>query len=795
MIEPLGPERLRRRLDPRLFDFPTTAALEPLSGIIGQERALEALRVGLSLRGPKHRYNVYVAGEPGLGKTSAVTQFLQERSQKQPVPSDIAYVHNFSIPHMPRYLLLPPGRGRELQEDMDRFLDFLDRELPRALESEEVKARVHREREAFEARRDQVFRELEGEARGRGFALQRTPFGLNTVPLKPEGSPYSHEEFQALSEEERTEILRRQGEVQALVREALRKLGELEAAWQEQQKKLSQEAVRFLIGPRLSQLQTKYSGIPRVPEFLRDVEADIVANVEKLLAGKNKPQLPLPVPEPDRYLHYRVHLLVDRSGTKGAPVVVEENATYINLFGTIERRVQFGVVTTDFTQIRPGALHRANGGYLVLSAQNLLRFPLSWEALKIALKTGEIRVEDPAQMLGYASTEGLRPEPVPLEIKVILLGPLWLYYLLYFYDEDFRKLFPIRADFDTEMPWTEEGAWAIARFIRARELENSELLPFSPEAVARVVEYAAELAGDQRKLSTRFFALTTLVEEASFWAREQGASVVGAEHVRQALAQRESRRSLLAEKIREWIRRGKIVVQLWGQAVGQVNGLALVDLGDFAFARPQRVTANVFAGKTGVVDIEREAELGGKIHTKGVMLLKSYFGEKFAAAAPLTFSATLAMEQAYSGIEGDSASAAELCALLSALSGVPFRQGIAVTGAIDQKGTLQPVGGINEKIYGHFLVCKEFGLNGEQGVIIPRRNVDELMLPEEMVEAVAQGKFRIWACDTVEEVVELLSGMPAGEAKEDGSYPEGTLFSRVQKRLAELCERAKEEED
>lgn len=795
MVEALGPERLRRRCDPRIFSFSSTAELEPLSGIVGQDRALEALRLGLSLKAPKHRHNVYVAGEPGLGKTSAVTQFLESLSQRQPVPPDICYVHNFAVPHMPRYLLLPAGKGRELKEDMDRFAEFLDRELPRVMESEEVKARLRREREGFEARREEAFRGLELRARALGFALQRTPFGINTIPLKPDGSPYSHEEFQALPEEERAEILRKQGELQELVRQAFQKLGEVEESWQAHQKRLTQEAVRFLVEPRISQLRGKYSGVPKVLDFLDAVLGDVVANVENLLAGKGKPQFPLPVPEPDRYLRYRVNLVVDRSGLGGAPVVVEENATYINLFGTIERRVQFGIVTTDFTQIRPGALHRANGGYLVLSALNLLRFPLSWEALKIALKTGEIRVEDPAQMLGYASTEGLRPEPVPLQVKVVLIGPLWLYYLLYSYDEDFRKLFTIRADFDIEMPWTEEAAWTIARFIRARSAENPEIRPFSPEAVARVVEYAAELAGDQRKLSARFAALTALIEEASFWAGESGAEAVEAEHVRLAIEKGRSRQSLLAEKVREWIRRGKIVVQLCGTAVGQVNGLAVVDLGDFAFGRPQRVTANVFAGKSGVVDIEREAELGGKIHTKGVMILKSYFGEKFATNAPLTLSATLAMEQAYSGIEGDSASAAELCALLSALSGAPFKQGIAVTGAIDQKGNLQPVGGINEKIYGHFLVCKELGLSGEQGVVIPRRNADELMLPEEVVEAVAQGRFRIWACESAEEMVEILSGMPAGKPDENGNYPEGTLFRLVHTRLEEIRKKVEENEE
>ncbi len=795
MFERLPVERLRRACDPGLFTFETTAELEPLSGIVGQDRALEALRLGLSLRAPKHRHNVYVAGEPGLGKTSAVTQFLEELSQGQPVPPDICYVHNFAVPHMPRCLFLPPGKGRELQADMERFIEFLERELPRVMESEEVKARVRREREQLEAQKEGVFRELEGKARSLGFALQRTPFGLNTIPLKSEGSPFSHEEFQGLGEAERAEILKRQGEIQELVRQAFQRVGELEESWQERHRRVVQEATRFLIAPRLAQLRAKYSDTPRVLAFLEAVQEDVVSNAEAFLAGKTKPQLPLPLPEPDRYLRYRVNVLVDRRDLQGAPVVVEENATYINLFGTIERRVQFGIVTTDFTQIRPGALHRANGGFLVLSALNLLQFPLSWMALKIALKTGEIRVEDPAQMLGYASTEGLRPEPVPLQVKVVLIGPLWLYHLLYFYDEDFGKLFTVRADFDTEMAWTAEAAWALARFIRARAMENPEVLPFSPQAVARVVEYAAELAGDQRKLSTRFAALTALIEEASFWAKSRGAQRVGAEHVRLAIEKGRQRHSLLADKVREWIKRGKLVLNVDGKAVGQVNGLAVVDLGDFSFGRPQRVTANVFAGKAGVVDIEREAELGGKIHTKGVMILKAYFGEKFAVTAPLTFSATLAMEQAYSGIEGDSASAAELCALLSALSDVPFHQGIAVTGAIDQKGNLLPVGGINDKIYGHFLVCKECGLTGQQGVVIPRPNVDELMLPEDLVEAVRAEKFHVWACDTVEEVVEILSGLSAGQPGPDGHYPPGTIFHLVQTRLEELRARVRKAEE
>ncbi len=796
MVRELQPHELRRTCPHQVFSFATTDELEPLGGIIGQDRALEALHVGLRMRQPPHRYNIFVTGEPGLGKTTAVTQFLAEVSKTMPTPPDICYVHNFQNPHMPRYLLLPAGRGRELKLDMERCIEFLARELPKVLESEEFKTRAKRERDRFGQKREDMFRELETRARALGFAIQRTPVGINTIPLKPDGTPFSQEEYAALPPEEQGVILQRQAELQDLVRETFQKLGELEESWQQAQRELTKQAVQFTISPRFAQLRAKYAGLERVQKFLHDVEQDIVENAEQLQAGEKRPQLPFPVPfmeGMDRFARYRVNVIVDRTGLEGAPVVVEENATYTNLFGTIERRVQFGVVTTDFSQIRAGSLHRANGGFLVLSAANLLRFGLSWEALKIALKAGEIRIEDPAQMLGFASTEGLRPEPVPLDVKVVVIGSPYLYYLLHFYDDDFRKLFTIRADFDTEMPWTEETAMALARFIRARREVNPTVLPFTPDGVARVVEWAAEVAGDQKKLTTQFAQLASLVDEASFWAREQGASAVTAQHVRLAIQKSRRRHSLLAERIREWIARGKLVVNVHGVAVGQVNGLAVIDLGDFAFGKPTRITANVFTGKTGVVDIEREAELGGKLHTKGVLILKGYLGEKFGRHQALSFAASLALEQTYTGVEGDSASAAELYALLSALSGVPFKQGVAVTGAVDQKGHMQPIGGINEKIEGHFLICQELGLTGDQGVIIPAGNVDDLMLPEEITEAVAVGKFHVWACQHVDEGIPILAGLPAGEPDEQGQYPEGTLFHLVAKRLEEIRARLEEE--
>ncbi|RLE31193.1 ATP-dependent protease [Candidatus Acetothermia bacterium] len=795
MVRRLKPEELRRRCDPGRFSFSTTAELPPLTGIIGQERALEALKVGLKIKDPRNRYNVFVTGGAGLGKTSAVIHFLQELSQQQSPPPDICYVHNFQTPHRPRYLLLPAGKGRELKQDMDRCIDFLRRELPKVLESDEFKAQAKGERERFVQKREELFRKLEERARSLGFAIQRTPVGINTIPLKQDGTPYSQEEYEALPEADREAILKRQEELQEAIRDTFQRLGQIEEEWQEARRQLTRRAVQFLIEPRFSQLRRKYAGLERVQVFLQEAQADMVESVEELQAANKKPPMPVPIPgQSDPYLRYRVNVIVDNSGLSGAPVVVEQNATYTNLFGTVERRVQFGVVTTDFTQIRAGSLHRANGGYLVLSASNLLRFWISWEALKIALKTRKIRIEDPAQMLGLASTEGLRPEPVPLDVKVIVIGSPYLYYLLHYYDEDFPKLFTIRSDFDVEMDWTEEAEGAIARFIRAQQDEDPGILPFSPTGVAKVVEYAGELAGSQRKLSTRFSDLAALIQEASFWAREEGAELVEARHVQTAIEKGESRHALLAEKVREWISRGKLIVDVEGAQVGQVNGLAVIDLGDFAFGKPSRITANVFTGKDGVVDIEREAELSGKIHTKGVMILKGYLGAKFAAQGPLSLSASIAFEQSYSTVDGDSASAAELYALLSSLAGVPLKQGIAVTGSVDQKGRIQPIGGVNEKIEGHYLVCKALGLTGEQGVIIPAGNVDDLMLPEEVVQAIQAGQFHVWAVDTVEEGIEILTGMPAGTPDEEGNYPEGTLFRLVQARLAELREKLKAEE-
>jgi lon-related putative ATP-dependent protease len=578
--------------------------------------------------------------------------------------------------------------------------------------------------------------------------------------------------------------------VQSLIKEHLQEVARLDEERETEIKELAKEAVLFMIEPHFVQVKSRYEGLDKVVGFLEAVKLDIIDNLDSFRnsGSAKKTPFPFPIPQQDPFKRYSVNVLVDHSATEGAPVIVEQNATYPNLFGLIERRAQMGVAVTDFSMIKPGSLHRANGGYLVLNANNLFRLGLSWEALKIAIKRREIRIEDPWQMLGYSTTEGLRPEPVPFRIKLIIIGSPRLYELLHFYDEDFGKLFNVKADFGTEMERTPENENELARFLGACCSEDESVLPFDPTGAAKMIEYATELAGDQKKLSCEFGNLVSVVKEASYWARTSEAAHVTGEHVRKAIQKRDYRHDRIDAKIREMIVRGSIFVDTDGEQTGQVNGLAVIPMGDYAFGKPSRITASVHTGKAGLVDIEREAKLGGRTHTKGIMILKGFLGERFAREKPLSFSASLAFEQSYSMVDGDSASSTELYAILSALSDLPIRQGMAVTGSVNQKGEIQPIGGVNEKIEGFFRVCREKKLTGDQGVLIPSANVDNLMLTEDVVEAAEAGRFHIYPIATVEEGIELLTGVPAGVRAEDGTYPEGTVFARVAARLEQIRE-------
>jgi len=797
MAKELDATKLRYTCDPLKFDFETSAELEPLDHIIGQKRAIAALKLGLGIKDAKNRYNIYVAGGPGTGKMSAVEYFLSHVSKDEPRPPDLCYVHNFDNPYSPRYLELPAGMGCQLRTDMEHLIVRLKRDIPKVFASDEFKARSKKINERHSEKRAKLLEEMETKSREHGFAIQRTPIGINTLPLHKKGEPLSQEEYAALSEEERAKILERQGEVQTLIQESLQEITRVEEEREEEIKKLAKEAVLFMIEPHFNQLKGRYGELDKVATFLENVKADIVEHLEGFKGGSNqgtkKVPFPFPIPQADPFKRYYVNVLVDNSPTEGAPVIVEQNATYTNLFGSIERRVQMGVAITDFSMIKPGSLHRANGGYLVLNANNLFRVGLSWEALKIAIKRREIRIEDPLQMLGYSTTEGLKPEPIPFRMKVIIIGSPQIYELLHYYDEDFPKLFSVKSDFGTEMERTPEHEQEIARFLRARCQEDESLLPFDANGVAKIVEYSSELACDQKKLSCQFGNLTSIVKEASYWARIEESPYVTGEHVRRALKERDDRRNRIEEKIREMIARDQILVDTEGAKTGQVNGLAILQLGNYAFGKPSRITATVHTGKGGIVDIEREAELGGHTHTKGIMILKGFLGERFAKEKPLSLSASLAFEQSYSMIDGDSASSTELYALLSSLADLPIKQGIAVTGSVNQKGEIQPSGGVNEKIEGFFKVCQAKGSTGEQGVLIPVQNVDNLMLSEEVVEAVDKGEFHIYPVSTVEEGIEILTGIPAGTLKEDGTFPEGTVFARIATRLEQIRKVLKEE--
>lgn len=788
MVKELNAKQLRYTCDPSSFSFQTTAEIEPLDRIIGQERAIEALKLGLGIKDAKNRYNIYVAGDPGTGKLSAVQRFLSRASANEPQPPDLCHVHNFDNPYNPTYLELPAGRGCQLRTDLEQLVKRLKREIPSVFESDEFKVRSKKTVEQFNLKRTTLLEAMEKQSRELGFAIQRSPIGINTLPLDEQGEPLSQEDYDALPEEERASIRTRQGEVQALIQDRLQEVARLDEERDAKIKELAKEAVLFKIEPHISSLKASYEGLPKILTFLDAVKTDIVENVDTFRNGGSagrKQALPMPfqMPKADPFKKYTVNVMVDNAKTEGAPVIVEQNATYPNLFGSIDRRVQMGVAVTDFTMIKPGSLHRANGGYLVLNANNLFRLGLSWEALKIAIKRREIHIEDPMQMMGYSTTEGLRPEPVPFHIKLVIIGSPHIYELLYHYDEDFAKLFNIKADFGMEMDRTPEHEQEMARFLGSCCQQETGIIPFAPSGVAKMVEYATELAGDQTKLSCQFGNLVSIIKEASFWAKEMGAEATTGEHVDRAVDQRDFRHNRIDSKIQEMIERGTLFVDTEGERAGQVNGLAVLQMGNYAFGKPSRITASVFTGKGGIIDIEREAKLGGKTHTKGFMILKGFLGQRFAQKRPLSFAASLTFEQSYSMIDGDSASSTELYAILSALSGLPIKQGLAVTGSVNQNGEVQPIGGVNQKIEGFFRVCKAKGLTGDQGVLIPASNIENLMLHRDVVEAVTAGQFHIYPVTTIEQGIELLTGIPAGEPDEEGVYPEESVFGQVVARL------------
>lgn len=771
--------------DPHQFSFETTAELEELTQIIGQTRAQQAVDFGVDIQ--REGYNVFAMGPSGMGKHAMVRDALERRAALRPTPPDWVYVNNFEQSHRPHALRLPPGRGNALARDMAHLIEDLSTAIPAAFESDEYRASAQAIEDEYRERQSKAFDELAANAAARNIKLFRTPAGFAFAPMG-DGKVLGPEEFERLPKAEQERIEQVVAELQAQLQTSIQQIPQWRKESREKLKNLNHDVTMAAVGHFIADLKESYKDLPEVIKYLDAVAADVVEHVDDFRRedGAENP-LGGPAPKPTELHRYKVNVLVDNSDTRGAPVVYLDHPTYQDLVGRAEHLAQFGTLVTDFTLLKPGALHRANGGYLMLDAHKLLLHPFAWEGLKRALYANKVTIESLEKMLSLVSTVSLEPAPIPLDIKVVLLGDRFLYYLLYEYDPDFGELFKVQADFESRIDRTPENNQLYARLI-ATLAKKEQLRPFDRYAVARIIEYGARLVEDAEKLSTHMRSIADLLREADYWACKRGSPVITADDVQHAIEQQIHRAGRVRDNLQEEIRRGTILIDTTRAVVGQINGLSVVGLGNFAFGQPSRITATVRLGEGHVVDIEREVELGGAIHSKGVMILSSFLAARYAQKHPLSLTASLVFEQSYGHVDGDSASMAELCALLSALANIPIRQSLAITGSVNQNGEAQPIGGVNEKIEGFFDVCRARGLDGSHGVLIPSSNVKHLMLRRDVVEAAEKGLFHVYAYDNVDEAFELLTGVPAGAPDEEGNFPPDSANGRVQARLDKMAE-------
>ncbi len=791
MVDPLPVSELRNIFDEKKFDCKTTKELVPGNEIIGQKRALRALTFGLNIQ--EEGFNVYVSGIYGTGRETAVSMFLQQLAATKSRGNDWIYVNNFQNPYEPNAIRLPPGMGTGFKNDMEAFIGEAKRVIPRVFESEDYANRRDAAIRSIEQQKGEIIARINAVAQEKGFLIQASPEGLLIIPVK-DGKPVPPEIFQTLPEEEQVSYQQKREELSTEMRNTFRQLRELDQKAGEETEALNRDVALNAIGHRVAALKDKYSGIDEIEEYLETVQKDIINNLPQFMDDGTSPhpeQPQHPLIKQLLFRKYEVNAVVDNSGHEGAPVIFEQNPTYQILFGKVEKEVQYGVVTTDFSMIRSGSIHKANGGYLVMMVEDLFRNPFSWDGIKTALKTSKVTVEDPGERAGFITAKGIKPEPIPLSVKVILIGTPDHYQILYTGDPDFSELFKVKADFDTTMDRTDENVKKYAVFICSL-CEHHKLRHLDTSAMARVIEYSSRLAEDRKKLTTRFAFVADIIREGNYYAGLDNAPLITGNYIEKAIDEKFYRSNLVQEKIREYIERGIFLIDTEGETVGQVNGLSVMSLGDFEFGRPSRVTASIGLGRGGIMDIEREAALGGPLHTKGVMILGGYLNQKYAREKPLSLSARLVFEQSYGGVDGDSASSTELYALLSALSGLPINQSLAVTGSVNQNGEVQAIGGVNEKLEGFFEICKARGLTGKQGAMIPASNVQNLMLKEEILDAAEKGLFRIYPVKTIDEGIEILTGVKAGERGHDGSFEKGSVNERVDTRLKEMAEKFRE---
>lgn len=803
---PLRPAKLHRPCDPASLGFETTADLATTARVACQDRALEAVEFAVGMRGDG--YNVFVLGPEGTGKRTLLRQILEEAASRDPVPPDACYVHNFADPQRPQALVVPAGIGRRLRDDLTRLVDELRGAIRSAFESEQYRATREAMDEELRKRRDALLEAFGERASARGFAFLRSPLGVGLAPQR-DGHPIEAKDFEALTPEERHQIEETSAELQAELAQLLRQLPILERAHRTRIRELDRITTRRAVSHLIDELLDRYDGLPDVQAHLEAIRADVVENAQQVIEGDGggTPALPgvssppgSPPGSPPWTRRYLANLVVDNGDAKGAPVIVEDYPTLPRLVGRVEHLAMLGALVTDFTLIRPGALQRANGGYLVLDVRKVLLQPQAWEGLKRALRTREIRPESLAEALGLASTVSLEPMPVELHLKVALVGDRQLYYLLAALDPDFPDLFKVQADMDDDVPRSVENSRRYAE-IAAGTVAREHLRPFDAGAIARVLEEMARRADESQRLSADMRFQADLLREADAAAAARlgqagadpdGAGPVTRADVLAALAARERRTARVQERVLDAIERGTLRIATSGSVIGQVNALTVAELGDTRVGWPTRVTCRARLGRGELVDIEREVELGGPIHSKGVLILAGFLGERYARGYPLSLHASITFEQSYGSVEGDSASLAELCALLSAIGDVPLHQGLAMTGSVDQRGQAQAIGAVNTKIEGFFDACRRRGFTGGEGVIIPAANVEHLMLREEVVAAVREGTFAIYAVDSVDEAMALLAGLPAGTPRgDDGAYPSRTVNGIVQRRLRGLADQAR----
>jgi lon-related putative ATP-dependent protease len=791
----LEPYHLYKACDATQFAFTSTAELPGLETVIGQDRAVEAICFGVGIR--HDGYNLFVLGPSRSGKRTVITKLIEQRAKEETVPSDWVYVNNFIDTHKPNALSLPAGMGVRFQQDMLQLVEELRSAVPAALESDEYRARSLEIEGALKERQEKAFEELHDEASSHDISMLRTPSGFAFAPTI-DGDVIKTEEFKKLPERQKKKI----GETITNLQEKLEYLIEQGPKWrreaQQEIKQLNRDVIMAAVGQLINELRGQYKQLQEVLAYLDEVQQDVIDNADQFrqpeegemsLSGLFMPDFEKQTPVLRRY---RINVVTEHTESDGAPIVHLDNPTYPNLIGRVEHEAHMGALVTDFTMIKAGALHQANGGYLVLDARKLLMQPYAWEGIKRALTSRKIVIESLGQMLSLVSTVSLEPEAIPLDIKIVLLGERLLYYLLCEYDPEFNELFKVAADFDDMIARTPDNDQSYALFF-ATLARDEKLRPLDPAATARVIEYSSRMVEDAEKLNSRFGKVADFLREADYWAAQSSHDVVTADDVQKAIDAHNRRLSRIRERLREETLRGTLMIDTDGQQLGQVNGLSVIKLGDYVFAHPTRITARVRMGKGEVVDIEREIKLGGPIHSKGVLILRGFLSGRYCPDQTLSLSASLVFEQTYGSVEGDSASSAELYALMSALADVPLKQSLAVTGSVNQHGQIQAIGGVNEKIEGFFDLCNSRGLDGQQGVLIPAANVKHLMLDKEVVDAVSDNKFHIYAVDTVDDGIEILTGRTAGERDDNGNFPDDSINQLVEARLKAMAERAHEQ--